>query len=316
MQLNILSYLVCPEQSSKCSVSLRNEGEMLRCECGKIYQKIKGIPALRQIDIQGMSSEVQLPQGSKYNAESFVGMFFLRQYGRLVSINQEPVQHKFGDRMFSRIVEIDEGGELFYQTLLSMAVPYLKSDSLVLDIGCGTGRLAGELARKGVRLTIGFDYSPLMIIGATKVILAEKGEVVNLKVRTTRLQLQDATISGWGLKNCAFAIADAQFLPIQKNTVDFISCINLLHRVKDPRKVVQEIERVMKQQGVLLVSNSYDWDKDYTPPELWFDDFFEQLNPSIWRMENELDGVPYLTGMYNRKLSFTLNHFQVFRKLM
>lgn len=59
---------------------------------------------------------------------------------------------------------------------------------------------------------------------------------------------------------------------------------------------MQEIERVIKQQGVLSVSNSYDWDKDYTPPELWFDDFFEQLNPSIWRMENELDGFLILRG--------------------
>lgn len=312
--MNILPYLICPEQTAICSNYLCNESETLRCGCGKTYKKIEGIPALRQIDSQDGCYEEQLPPNNRYYIETFVGMFFLRQYGRLVCVNETP-RIKFDERMFSRIAEIYDGSEVFYQTLLSMAMPHLKSETLALDIGCGLGRLTGELAKKGVKAAIGVDYSPLMIKGATKVVLSEKGKIVNLKVRATRLQLHDATILGWGLKNCAFVIADAQLLPTRKNMFDFISCINLMHRVKNPRKVVQEIGRVIKPHGVLLVSNSYDWTNEYTPPELWFDDFLKQLDPTVWQMENEVDGIPYITGMYNRKLSLTFNHLQVFRKL-
>lgn len=314
MSLNILNYLVCPEQTPGCSACLQEAGETLKCTCGKSYKKIEGLPALRHIDNQSEGNETQLFRGSKYYYDAFVSMFFLRQYGPLVEVS-EPSRCDFTGRMFSRITDIRHGGEIFYQTLLSMTLPYLGENSVVLDVGCGTGRLTGELARKGVKFAIGLDYSPPMIIGATRVILSEKGETLRFKIRSTKTRLQEAAISGWGLKNCAFAIADAHSLPVLNHTADFISCINLLHRVRDPQRVIREIGRAIKPGGVFLVSNSYDWNDEYTSQEFWFDDFLGELNSTEWRMENEIDGVPYLTGTHARKQTLTLNHVQVFKRL-
>lgn len=314
MPENIFEYLICPAQTSACSVHMRDEHETISCGCGRRYKKIEGVPALRPIDEEGTSDEAYVPVGSRYYDESFVGMFLLRQYGQLVRLTEPPLVN-FSARMFSRMAEMRYGGELFYQSLLNAALPYLRNNSVVLDIGCGTGRLTGELARRGVLFAIGLDYSPAMAVKASNVIRGEQGKPFNLIVRSSRMRLHEASILAWGLENCAFAIADAHVIPIPQQSFDFVTCVNLLHRVKDPKRVIQEICRVIKKGGILLVSNSYDWDDEYTPPELWFDDFLEQLDPSLWKMESEIDGVPYLTGLHNRKLSLTFNHIQVFRKL-
>lgn len=316
MQEPILNYLICPAQTPRCSFRIcdEDERETLSCECGRKYKKIEGVYALRPIDEGSAEGENNLPMRSRYYDESFVGMFLLRQFGPLVRF-AESFDFDFSARAFSRMAEIRHGGELFYQSLLNAVLPYLREDSVVLDIGCGTGRLTGELAQRGIRFAIGLDYSPVMAVRATMVINGERGKRFNLTVRSSRTKLHKASVLGWGLENCAFAVADAHALPIPQQSIDSVACINLLHRVKNPKRVIQEICRVIRQEGILLVSNSYDWDDEYTPPELWFDDFLGQLDPSVWKMEGEIDGVPYLTGLHNRKLSLTFNHIQVFRKL-
>lgn len=254
-----------------------------------------------------------MPVENKYDDEGFVGMFILRQYGPLVKMPEVP-RCSFDSRLFSRISENRYGGEVFYQSLLNMASPYLHDRAVVVDIGCGAGRLTGEFARKGVKFALGMDYSPLMVTVARRVILGQRGKTMSFRVRTSRMQLREATISEWGMKNCGFVIADAQMLPLQKDSIDLIACVNLLHRVKNPKKVVQEIERVIKPDGILLMSNSYDWSKEYTPEDLWFDDVSQVLDRNVWSMDSEIDGVPYTVGMHNRKLSLTFNHIQIFQK--
>ena len=320
MKQSIIDYLVCPERTPQCSSCLEDEGKTLRCGCGKTYNKVEGIPDLRNIDNQHSNNEVQFSCENKgdfterYEDEIFIDMFLFRQYGPLVNITEEYGQNKYEECMPYRMPEIRNGCESFYQTLLSMALPYLESNSVVLDIGCGPGRLAGEIAKQGVGFTIGLDYFPSMIIKASNIILSQKSRVINLKIWKSRLQSKNATILGWGLENCGFVIADAHFLPTLEQTADFISCINLLHRVKNPQRVIREIERVIRPRGILLVSNSYDWHIDYTPQNLWFDNFSSQLDPTTWQMENEIDGLPYLSGLHTRKHTLTFNHVQVFRK--
>lgn len=242
-----------------------------------------------------------------------MGNLISRQYGHLVQISHED-PFKYDDRTFSRIVDIKGGGEIFYQTLLGLMAHHIQKKMTVLDIGCGTGRMTAEFARFGIDLAIGIDYSAVMVEKAARILCSERSSSIGFKVRSSRSHLLDATIEGWGLKNCAFLIADAQYLPIKNDSIDIIACINVLHRVKDPRKIITNLERVLKNNGILIMSNSYDWSVEYTSPEMWFDDTSQLMDKMVWKIENEIDGVPYITGIYNRKLSLTFNHVQVFRK--
>lgn len=152
-------------------------------------------------------------------------------------------------------------------------------------------------------------------MGAVKVLLQRRGEPIRFQLQVNRIAQRTATIRAWGVKNCAFVVADAHTLPFRRQSFDLVACINLLHRVREPRIVVQEVERITKAGGILLASNSYDWNERYTPKELWFDNFLRELKARTWRLESENDRVPYTTMMYDRKYVLAFNHVQVFRKV-
>jgi demethylmenaquinone methyltransferase/2-methoxy-6-polyprenyl-1,4-benzoquinol methylase len=92
----------------------------------------------------------------------------------------------------------------------------LPSDSLVLDVACGTGDLCRELERVGHR-AVGFDFSPGMIQAA----------------RT------DAPL----------VLADALALPLSSATVDGITCGFALRNVVDVSRLFEEFARVLRSGG-------------------------------------------------------------------
>ena len=49
-------------------------------------------------------------------------------------------------------------------------------------------------------------------------------------------------------------IADADKIPLKNNSIDSVVCFQLLEHVKDPQKVVSEIYRVLKKDGVCLLT--------------------------------------------------------------
>ena len=304
-------FIVCPQCTDRCLEGLRKEEGVLVCSnCGERYRIIEDTPALREMDRDGFA-ERQI-RGEQQYQDIFVNMFLLRQYGLLVRIEEFPRS----TNIFSQILKITGGSEIFYQTQIGLVRPYLRSNITILDIGCGTGRLIGELARRASDgFVIGIDYSPAMVAMARKILFAEVHSNIEFQVRTSKLKFVSAEMNGWGINNAALWLADAQRIPLRSNSIDMIACINVLHRVEDPRKVIQEMKRVLKKDGVLLASNSYDWRAEHTARQLWFDNLGDELDSSIWQMENEVDGVPFMTPTYNRRYEFSLNHSQLFRKI-
>jgi len=65
----------------------------------------------------------------------------------------ESVAHLFGNPCLT---------EDFYQCILDLSQPLLNTESIVLDIGCGLGRMAAEIANLGAAYVIGLDRSPRM----------------------------------------------------------------------------------------------------------------------------------------------------------
>lgn len=316
MNKTILRYLICPAHTPNCSSRLIDERESLSCACGRSYRKIGNLIALRDIDEQRhhTSEHQQRCAGDGYYQRGFVNMFLMRQFGSLVRVSKFTCRNP-ASRVGQQLDLLRYGGEMFYQCLLNVARPYICRGSVILDIGCGTGRLTGEFAKSGAELVVGLDYSPDMLEAAERVVCGRKGETIKFQIQSSRLARRTATINGWGIKNCSFVIADVHALPIRKQSIDVIACINLLHRVRKPKSVMQEIERALKQQGVLLASNSYDWNERYTPRSLWFDNFREELNARRWRVEDEIAALPYIAMMYDRKYVIAFNHVHVFRKV-
>jgi ubiquinone/menaquinone biosynthesis C-methylase UbiE len=100
------------------------------------------------------------------------------------------------------------------------------SDARVLDVGCGTGRLAVALAPHVGQVT-GVDLTPAMLDQARA-----------LQART-------------GLRNLDWRQADVTALPFADAAFDLVTCSAMLHHVVSPAVVLGEMWRVCAPGGLI-----------------------------------------------------------------
>ena len=103
----------------------------------------------------------------------------------------------------------------------------------VLDIGCGDGDLALDMARRGAHVT-GIDASPEMIEAA--------------RARAQR-----------GGADIAFEVATAQSLPFAGEEFDLVLAVTILCFVGDAAPVFHEIARVLRPGGRLVIGELGRW---------------------------------------------------------
>jgi ubiquinone/menaquinone biosynthesis C-methylase UbiE len=95
----------------------------------------------------------------------------------------------------------------------------------VLDLGCGTGLLLGELCERG-ELVVGADASEKMLG-----IARGRGEGAEL------------------------VLADADHLPFRDGVFDCVVSITLLQNMPDPTRTVRELARVLRRNGVGILTS-------------------------------------------------------------
>ena len=106
-------------------------------------------------------------------------------------------------------------------------IPKVIQGKVVLEIATGPGLLAKHVAHAANRM-IATDFSDGMIREA------KKGEYA---------------------KNLTFEVADATALPYADNSFDVVIIANALHIVPNPEKALSEIDRVLKDDGILIAPN-------------------------------------------------------------
>lgn len=106
-------------------------------------------------------------------------------------------------------------------------IPKVIEGKEVLEIATGPGLLAKHVAYAANRM-IATDYSDGMIAEA------RKGEYPD---------------------NLTFEVADATNLPYDDDSFDVVLIANALHIMPNPEKALQEINRVLKNKGILIAPN-------------------------------------------------------------
>ena len=59
-------------------------------------------------------------------------------------------------------------------------------------------------------------------------------------------------------KQLKFEVADATCLPYENNSFDVVIIANALHVMPEPQKALKEIDRVLKDGGLLIAPNLWD----------------------------------------------------------
>jgi len=124
-----------------------------------------------------------------------------------------------------------------------------RGNSIIVDIGCDGGMFTQMLAQYGE--VLGLDISQSFIENAHK-----------------------------RYKAPHFLICDAQNLPLRESISDIATCFELLEHVPKPKRVINELARVLRRKGELIISvpneGSYLW------RIVWF--FWERIGRgTIWR---------------------------------
>jgi len=123
----------------------------------------------------------------------------------------------------------------------------------ILDVGCGAGFLANDLAKAGYQVH-GVDRSENSL------------EVARLHDLTQQVR---------------YVLGDAYSLPFESHTLDAVTCMDFLEHVDSPERVIHEIARVLKPNGIfifhtfnrnplchLVVIKGLEWFVRNTPPHL------------------------------------------------
>ncbi len=111
-------------------------------------------------------------------------------------------------------------------------------DGICIDVGCGSGYLAIELAKRSNLTIIGLDIDP---------------DVKPLFLRNVRKAGLETRIS--------FVLGDAQDMPFPDDYADLIVSRGVLIFIPDKKKCLQEAYRVLKPTGVAFLGGRY----VYTP---------------------------------------------------
>jgi len=107
---------------------------------------------------------------------------------------------------------------------------YKNSDAVLLDVGCSTGLTLGFIAKE-FKNVIGYDI--------------DKKAIEVAKKRFERM----------GVK-AKFILGDGEKIPLKNNSVDIVTSIEVFEHMNEPLKMLAEIHRVLKPDGILHITTA------------------------------------------------------------
>ena len=159
-----------------------------------------------------------------------------------------------------------------------------------LDLGCAAGRAAFELARVFAHVDA-VDFSARLIEapvnlqqrGVQPYVIADEGELVLYKT----VRLSDFPGYEEVKDRISFLQGDACNLAGKFDDYDLVLAGNLLDRLYDPGRFLDEIGDRIRSGGLLVLASPYWWCESFTPRDKWLGGF-KSLTGETYRT---LDGI-------------------------
>ena len=213
------------------------------------------------------------------------------------------------------------------QQILQLVKPYLRSNDKVLDLGCGVGRLAFELAKTSGHVD-GIDFTARHIQHCLD--LKEQGQLrYAMPTQGEIFDFHEVTLDNLGFEqspeNLHFAQGDGLNLKPQFSDYDLAICYRVIEFSYHPQILLQQLSQRIKAGGVVVLGSSYAWDLSITDMAHWIGGFkrngenlsseahlFEIMSP-----EFELLQETQVTSQFEldqRTSQTAINHITIWRK--
>ncbi|UIL52488.1 MULTISPECIES: 5-histidylcysteine sulfoxide synthase [Pantoea] len=258
--------------------------------------------------------------GFRYVVSSHQESMTLNPYETDAMVSQY-LDFQYGPRYF--------GVDNYAESLVKLALKYTTSQTEALDIGCATGRASFELARHFERVT-GMDYSARFIDVALQLtsgedfryVVPQEGDLVEYR----QVRLKDFALDGDLAQRIRFVQGDACNLKPQPGRYDLVLASNLIDRLRQPARFLQDVTSMLRPGGILLLSSPYTWLEEYTPKENWLGGVRENgealttlqalqrlLAADFELLDDPID-KPFVIRETARKFQHTLAQVTVWRK--
>lgn len=155
--------------------------------------------------------------------------------------------------------------------LQDLVTPHVNTKSKVLDLGCGAGRLAFELAKTAHHVD-GIDFTARHIQhcldlkeqGQLRYAMPHQGDIVDFyEVSLPKLGFEKA------LSNLHFAQGDGHNLKPQFTDYDVVVCHRVLEYSYQPQELLHQLTSRLKAGGLLILGSSYAWNESITEKQHW-----------------------------------------------
>ncbi len=216
------------------------------------------------------------------------------------------------------------------ETCAKLAIDYMgdRPKERAFDIGCAIGRSSFELARAFDEV-IGVDFSARFILEAQR--LKESG-VLRYAVPTEGEleESHEVRLNKFGLEHASkkvnFWQADACNLKPIFTDFDLVFAGNLIDRLYDPKKFLEDISGRIRQGGFFILTSPYTWQEESTPKEKWIGGYkrdgesvttlqgLEEILGSDFTLLDTND-IPFVIRETERKYQYMITQMSVWKKM-
>nr|WP_320119806.1 5-histidylcysteine sulfoxide synthase [uncultured Marinifilum sp.] len=239
------------------------------------------------------------------------------------------------DDLVSQYCEFQYGKEYFdvenYSKhclrLLNKYLADLRKEN-ALDLGCATGRTTLELAKYFKKVT-GLDFSARFIRIGTQ--LKETGKLKYIRKEEGKLSsYQEVKLSDLGLNDSrekvSFYQGDACNLKPIFTNYDLVFAGNLIDRLYDPLKFLNEIHKRINENGILVITSPYTWLEEFTDFDKWIGayrkdgepyttlDGLKEVLKDNFELIEEPNDIPFVIRETSRKYQHTISQMTIWRK--
>ena len=154
----------------------------------------------------------------------------------------------------------------------------LPANARALDLGCAVGRSTFELARQCAQV-IGIDFSQRFIDVASH--LQQQGSFTYAYVEEGHLTTPATAVVPPDIdrQRVSFEHGDAHDLRVDLGQFDVVLMANLIDRLREPRRCLQRMGRLLEPGGQLIITSPYTWVLEFTPKENWLGGFHREGTP-------------------------------------